>query len=54
MKITVLPKDLNLNPETGIQLYNYKRTHDIQKTKINLSKNTISLGSMLKWVENGI
>lgn len=42
MKITVLPKDLNLNSETGIQLYNYKRIQDIQKTKINLSKNTIS------------
>lgn len=42
MEITVLPKDLNLNLETGIQLYNYERTQDIQKTKINLSKNAIS------------
>ena len=42
MKITELPKDLKLNSEEGIQLYNYQRTEDIQKTKINLSQNTIS------------
>jgi AraC-like DNA-binding protein len=42
MKITELPKDLKLNSEKGIQLYNYQRTEDIQKTKINLSQNTIS------------
>ena len=42
MKITELPKDLKLNSDKGIQLYNYQRTEDIQKTKINLSQNTIS------------
>lgn len=42
MNITVLPKDLKLSSEKGIQLYNYQRSQDIQKTKINLSQNTIS------------
>ena len=42
MKITVLPKDLKIGESEDLQLYYYKRTEDIQKTKINLSKNTIS------------
>lgn len=42
MKITVLPKDLKIDESENLQLYDYRRTEDIQKTKINLSKNTIS------------
>lgn len=42
MKIIVLPKDLKIGESENLQLYDYRRTEDIQKTKINLSKNTIS------------
>jgi len=42
MEITVLPKDLKIGESKDLQLFNYRRTQDIQKTKINLSKNTIS------------
>jgi len=42
MHVTVLPEDLKLKINNEIQLYNYQRTQDILKTKINLSKNTIS------------
>ena len=42
MKITILPKDLKIGESKDLQLYHYKRTEDIQKTKINLLKNTIS------------
>ncbi len=42
MEITVLPKDLKIGVSKDVQLYYYRRTEDIQKTKINLSKNTIS------------
>jgi len=42
MEITVLPEDLKINESGNLQLFNYRRTQDIQKTKINLSKNTIS------------
>jgi len=42
MKITELPRDLKLTAAKEIQLYNYQRTQDIHKTKINLSQNTIS------------
>ena len=42
MKVTELPKDLKLNLTEGIQVFNYQRVQDIHKTKINLSKNTIS------------
>ena len=42
MKITILPKDLKIGESKDLQLYHYKTTEDIQKTKINLSKNTIS------------
>lgn len=42
MEITVLPKDLKIGDSKNLQLYNYRRTENIQKTKINLSKNTIS------------
>lgn len=42
MKITILPKDLKIDTSSPIQLYNYRTYQNIQKTKINLSKNTIS------------
>ncbi len=42
MEITVLPKDLKIGASENLQLYNYRRTEDLQKTKINLSTNTIS------------
>ena len=42
MEITVLPKDLKLSESKNFQLYSYRRTADIQKTKISLSRNTIS------------
>lgn len=42
MKITILPKDLKIGESENLQLYNYRRTEDTQKTKINLSKNIIS------------
>ncbi len=42
MEITILPKDLKIGETKTLQIYNYRRTEDIQKTKINLSKNTIS------------
>jgi AraC family transcriptional regulator, exoenzyme S synthesis regulatory protein ExsA len=42
MKFTVLPKNLKIDESENLQLYDYRRTEDIQKTKINLSKNTIS------------
>ncbi|MGH1336861.1 MAG: helix-turn-helix domain-containing protein [Aureispira sp.] len=42
MEIKVLPKDLKIEESTPIQLYDYRRTEDLQKNKINLSKNTIS------------
>ncbi len=40
--MTVLPQDLNIIDANPLQIYNYKRRTDIEKTKINLSKNTIS------------
>ncbi len=42
MEVVVLPEALKLNTNNGIQSYNYQRAQDIQKIKINLSKNTIS------------
>ena len=42
MKVTVLPKDLYVGESKDLQLYNYKRTDNINKTKINLSRHTIS------------
>lgn len=42
MEITILPQDLNINESKTLQLFNYRRTQDSQKTKISLSKNTIS------------
>lgn len=42
MQVTILPESLKLKTDHEIQLYNYQRAQDIQKTKINLSKNTIS------------
>ena len=42
MEITILPKDLKIEESKSLQLYNYRRSEDIKRTKINLSKNTIS------------
>lgn len=42
MEITVLPNDLKIDLSNNLQLFNYRNTQDILKTKINLSKNTIS------------
>jgi hypothetical protein len=42
MEITTLPKDLEIGISNSLQLFNYRKTQNIQKTKINLSKNTIS------------
>lgn len=42
MDITVLPQDLKINDSSILQLYDYRSTKNISKTKINLSKNTIS------------
>lgn len=42
MEITVLPQDLKINTSKSIQGFRYKTGHDIQRSKINLSKNTIS------------
>jgi len=42
MNITTLPQDLKIKSKAGIQIYNYRSLHDLQKSKINLSKNTIS------------
>ncbi|MEL7119881.1 MAG: AraC family transcriptional regulator [Bacteroidota bacterium] len=42
MEITTLPNDINTIGSDKIQLYNYKNLNDIIKSKINLSKNTIS------------
>ncbi len=37
-----LPDDLNLDNTNSIQLFDYRRVHNIQKSKINLTKNVIS------------
>lgn len=42
MEITNLPNDLRINTSANIQLFNYTNSQDILKTKINLSKHTIS------------
>ncbi|MGK0390214.1 MAG: AraC-like DNA-binding protein [Maribacter sp.] len=42
MKITTLPKDLKIDTEDNLQLFNYRNPQNILKSKINLSKNTIS------------
>ena len=42
MEITILPKDLKIDASDNLQLFNYRNAQDIRKTKINLSKNTIS------------
>ena len=42
MTITTLPKDLKIDTSNRLQLFDYKNPQDVQKTKINLSKNTIS------------
>lgn len=42
MEIITLPKDLKINTSAKIQLFNYKNSQNILKTKINLSKHTIS------------
>jgi len=42
MQITTLPQDLSIPSVDSIQLYDYRNPEDIVKTKINLSKHTIS------------
>lgn len=42
MEITVLPQDLKISNEERIQVFTYTSKHDLLKSKINLSKNTIS------------
>ncbi|MEM6725252.1 MAG: AraC family transcriptional regulator [Bacteroidota bacterium] len=42
MQITTLPEDLNLDPSAEIALYPYRTAYNLQKSKINLAKNTIS------------
>ncbi|MEL7221447.1 MAG: AraC family transcriptional regulator [Bacteroidota bacterium] len=42
MEVTLLPQDLQLSDTENLQLFHYQRTQDIQRTKINLTNNTIS------------
>jgi AraC-like DNA-binding protein len=42
MEITVLPEDLKITSSNGVQVFTYKNECDNQRSKINLSKNTIS------------
>ena len=42
MEITVLPEDLKISSSNSIQVFTYENKHDNQRSKINLSKNTIS------------
>jgi hypothetical protein len=42
MGITILPEDLKVSPSNGIQVFTHKNERDNQRSKINLSKNTIS------------
>jgi AraC-like DNA-binding protein len=42
MEITILPKDLKIDESDHLQLFNYRNPHNILKSKIQLSKNTIS------------
>ena len=42
MEVTILPNDLPIDSSDSIQVYDYKTPQDIQKIKIQLSKNTIS------------
>lgn len=42
MDIYALPKDLKLDDSSSIQLYNYTTKSDLSRSKINLTKNTIS------------
>ncbi len=42
MEVTILPQDLKIKNADDIQIYNYKTKYGIQRSKINLSKNTIS------------
>lgn len=42
MKITILPQDLKIKASGNIQVFDYRTQNDMQKGKINLSKNTIS------------
>ena len=42
MELTVLPKDLKIGESKPLQLYNYRQKKDLEKTKINLSRHTIS------------
>ncbi len=42
MEITVLPQDLKIRSAQRIQIYNYRIDYGIHRSKINLTKNTIS------------
>jgi AraC-like DNA-binding protein len=42
MEITILPEDLKISPSNGVQVFTYKNERDNERSKINLSKNTIS------------
>lgn len=42
MQITVLPKDLKIDTSDNLQLFNYRNPQNLLKSKIELSKNTIS------------
>lgn len=37
MEITILPQDLKITSQHGIQILEYSTTFDIQRTKINLA-----------------
>lgn len=42
MEITILPQDLKIKTSQSIQVFAYKNESDLQRGKINLTKNTIS------------
>lgn len=42
MEITTLPQDLKINSSNAVQAFRYHTLQNLQKGKINLSKNTIS------------
>jgi AraC-like DNA-binding protein len=42
MEIITLPENLNINTTPSIQVFNYLSENNLQRSKINLSKNTIS------------
>jgi len=42
MKVNTLPEDLKISTTSAIQLFPYQSNNDLERTKINLTKNTIS------------